>query len=147
VNRTLRISYGIILTWLFILAVTTADVSFFWVGRESAQDWELNPVALAAVRFAGMGGLILYRGTWVAFAWLMACTRARLAWIITPVWGVAHFCLLILLIQATPPLLEALAVRAGLELRPIPVRSIRPIPRTGNQRSEVRGQKAEGRRR
>jgi hypothetical protein len=128
VKNAFRNSHATLLTWLFILMVAAADVGFFWMGRDSAKDWELNPVALAALRYAGMGGLILYRGGWVAFEWLMACTRVRLSWIITPVWGLAHLYLLILLIHAVPHLLEAVAVRAGLGPEPISAHSHSTCP-------------------
>jgi hypothetical protein len=99
-NRV-RISLAI---WVFILCVTVADACFFWIGCESAGDWELNPVALLALRWTGVAGVVLYRALWLCFAWRMARTNARLSWLITPVWGTSHLFLLVILLQAFPGL-------------------------------------------
>jgi hypothetical protein len=96
-----RISLAI---WVFILCVTVADTSFFWLGCDSAGDWELNPMALLALRWTGVAGVVLYRASWFCFAWLMARTRTRLSWLITPVWGTSHLFLLVILLQAFPGL-------------------------------------------
>jgi hypothetical protein len=45
-----------------------------------------------------------YRASWFCFAWLMARTRTRLSWLITPVWGTSHLFLLVILLQAFPGL-------------------------------------------
>jgi hypothetical protein len=87
-----------VLVWVFIFAVAVADTSFFWFQRDTAELWELNPMALAALQFTGMGGVIVYRAVWIGFAWRMARTRARYAWLVTPVWGTGHLYLLVVLL-------------------------------------------------
>jgi hypothetical protein len=89
-----------VLVWLFIAGVAVVDTGFFWVGRETAPDWELNPVALAALHCTGISGVIVYRAIWVGFAWFMARTRNRYAWLVTPVWATGHlYCLVVLLLS------------------------------------------------
>ena len=83
--------------WVFVVAVSVADAAFFWFCRDTAREWEVNPVVLLVLRCAGLAGVMVYRAAWVGFALFMAHTRTRLSWIITPVWATGHFYLLAVL--------------------------------------------------
>jgi len=90
------------LIWIFIVAVAAADVYVTWRCRDSVLQWEANPAASAVYRWQGVGGVTLYRSVWLAFAAAMAAAKTRLSWLITPVWGMAHVYLLIVLVQGLP---------------------------------------------
>jgi hypothetical protein len=83
--------------WTFVVGVSIADAAFFWLCRETATDWEVNPVALLVLRCAGLTGVMIYRAAWLGFALFMAHTRTRLSWLITPVWATGHLYLLAVL--------------------------------------------------
>jgi hypothetical protein len=87
----------LLVAWVFVVAVAVADAAFFWSCRDSAPDWELNPVVLLVLRCAGLVGVMVYRAAWVGFALFMAHTRTRLSWLITPVWATGHLYLLAVL--------------------------------------------------
>jgi hypothetical protein len=88
------------LIWGFILGVAAMDIAFTWVCRDSANEWESNPIAALVFQSKGVLGAVVYRVAWLGYAGIMARLRTRLSWIITPVWGVGHVYLLITLIQA-----------------------------------------------
>ena len=88
------------LIWGFILGVAAMDIAFTCVCRDSANEWESNPIAALVLQSKGVLGAVVYRVAWLGYAGIMARLRTRLSWIITPVWGVGHVYLLITLIQA-----------------------------------------------
>jgi hypothetical protein len=88
--------------WMFVLVVAIADIAFTWEFRVSFSDWEGNRVAGWVFERDGVSGVVLYRALWLGFAWAMARSRARLSWLVTPVWGAGHVYLLVSLIRAYP---------------------------------------------
>jgi hypothetical protein len=88
--------------WSFVIAVTLADSAFTWVCRHSALEWESNPAATAVISWLGVPGAIAYRFACLAFAGSMARTKTRLSWVVTPVWGIGHLYLLVILCLAFP---------------------------------------------
>jgi hypothetical protein len=92
--------------WCFVIAVAIADSAFTWACRHSALEWESNPVATVVISLLGAPGAIAYRFAWLAFAGSMARTKTRLSWAVTPVWGLGHLYLLVILCQALPYALE-----------------------------------------
>jgi hypothetical protein len=88
--------------WSFVIAVSLADSAFTWVCRDSALEWEENPVAIAVISRLGAAGAIAYRFACLAFAGSMARARTRLSWMVTPVWGLGHLYLLVILCRVLP---------------------------------------------
>jgi hypothetical protein len=88
--------------WMFVLVVAIADVAFTCEFRQSVSEWEGNRVAGWILEREGVAGVVLYRALWLGFAWAMARSRARLSWLVTPVWGAGHVYLLVSLIRAYP---------------------------------------------
>jgi hypothetical protein len=87
------------LIWAFILGVALADVNFTWRCRQSVTEWESNPAASVIFEWQGVFGAALYRAVWLGYAAVLARFRTRLSWLITPVWGLGHAYLLIVLVQ------------------------------------------------
>jgi hypothetical protein len=88
--------------WSFVIAVAMADSAFTWVFRHSALEWESNPAATEIISRLGAPGAIAYRFACLAFAGSMARTNTRLSWVVTPVWGIGHLYLLVVLCRALP---------------------------------------------
>jgi hypothetical protein len=88
------------LIWGFILGVAAMDIAFTCVCRDSANEWESNPIASLVLQSKGVLGAVVYRVVWLGYAGVLARLRTRLSWIITPVWGAGHVYLLITLIQS-----------------------------------------------
>jgi hypothetical protein len=88
--------------WSFVIVVALADTVFTWICRTSALDWEANPAAGAVMSWQGAPGAVAYRLAWLAFAARMSRTKTRLSWLVTPVWGLGHLYLLVILCQAMP---------------------------------------------
>jgi hypothetical protein len=88
--------------WCFVVLVALADISFTWVCRKTAVEWESNPAASGILTNMGPAAVIAYRVVWLVFAGLMARTKTRLSWLVTPTWAVGHAYLLCVLIQSLP---------------------------------------------
>lgn len=86
--------------WTFIVAVAAADVYFLWICRDTAMEWEANPVARWAMLQAGVAGAVGLRLGVLGYAWAMTQVRSRLGWLVTPVWGLVHVGLLVVLMQS-----------------------------------------------
>lgn len=78
------------IAWCLILAVLVLDCYYTWSRRDTAKEWEVNPVASVVLGTMGVLGAIVYRIGWCAFAAVLAMTRTRLSWLITPVWFTGH---------------------------------------------------------
>ena len=88
------------LVWGFILGVAAMDIAFTWECRDSAREWESNPIASFVLQSKGVLGAVVYRVAWLGYAGILSRLRTRLSWAITPVWGMGHLYLLITLIQS-----------------------------------------------
>jgi hypothetical protein len=88
--------------WSFVIAVSVADSAFTWACRDSALEWEANPAATTIISWLGAPGAITYRFACLAFAGSMARTKTRLSWMVTPVWGIGHVYLLVILCRILP---------------------------------------------
>ena len=88
------------LIWGFILGVAFVDCVFTWECRQSVTEWESNPAASLVFQWKGVLGAVLYRAVWLGYAGILARLRTRFSWLITPVWGLGHAYLLVVLIQS-----------------------------------------------
>jgi hypothetical protein len=88
--------------WGFVIAVAVADAAFTWACRHTALEWEANPAATEVLSWLGAPGAIVYRFACLVYAGSMARTKTRLSWMVTPVWGVGHVYLLIILCRVFP---------------------------------------------
>jgi hypothetical protein len=88
--------------WSFVIAVAVVDSAFTWKCRDTALEWEANPAATTVISWLGAPGAIAYRFGCLAFAGSMAQTRTRLSWLVTPVWGIGHLYLLVILCRVLP---------------------------------------------
>src|ERR671933_465044 len=79
--------------WLFIFAVALGDVAFAYGFRHTFLLWEANPVCCWVFRSGGIWAVAGFRVLVMAYAWLMACTRARWSDWITWVWLAVHLAL------------------------------------------------------
>jgi hypothetical protein len=85
--------------WSFIIAVAVADMSFTWANRDTAPDWEANPVVAGMLHTGGVTGAIVYRSLWLGLAAVAARANTRFSWLVTPVWTIGHAYLLAVLIR------------------------------------------------
>jgi hypothetical protein len=92
-----------IVAWAFILFVALADITFTSMCRNVPPEmWEDNEVVRWLMLSYGAAGAIIFRLGILGFVGIMACTKSRISWLVTPVWTMAHIYVAICLVLVFP---------------------------------------------